>query len=50
MFCMNCGAKLPDGAKFCMNCGFQITHVSSMDTASFESPKNKEYSRNPENL
>ncbi|NWF65800.1 MAG: zinc-ribbon domain-containing protein [Chloroflexi bacterium] len=21
MFCMNCGTKLPDGAKFCSNCG-----------------------------
>ena len=21
MFCMNCGAKLPEGAKFCMSCG-----------------------------
>lgn len=24
MFCVNCGAKLPDGAKFCSNCGARI--------------------------
>ena len=29
MFCMNCGSKIPDGAKFCMNCGTQIGTVNS---------------------
>ena len=24
MFCMNCGTKLPDDAKFCYNCGTKI--------------------------
>ncbi len=24
MFCMQCGFKLPDNAKFCMNCGAQV--------------------------
>lgn len=24
MFCMNCGTKLPDGAKFCFNCGAKV--------------------------
>lgn len=24
MFCMNCGSKLPDFAKFCFNCGFSV--------------------------
>ena len=24
MFCMNCGTKLPDKAKFCYNCGEKI--------------------------
>lgn len=28
MFCMNCGTKLPDGAKFCMNCGTKLGEVS----------------------
>ena len=27
MFCMNCGTKLPDGAKFCMNCGTPVGSV-----------------------
>ncbi len=35
MFCMNCGTKLPDGAKFCMNCGAK---VGSVDAAA---PKTK---------
>lgn len=25
MFCMKCGAKLPDGAQFCMSCGTAIS-------------------------
>lgn len=25
MFCMNCGTKLPDNAKFCYNCGAKIS-------------------------
>lgn len=25
MFCMNCGTKLPDEAKFCFKCGFKVT-------------------------
>ena len=24
MFCMNCGTKLPDDAKFCYKCGIQL--------------------------
>ena len=28
MFCMNCGAKLPDGAKFCMSCGCKLGVVA----------------------
>ena len=24
MFCMNCGTKLPDSAKFCLNCGASV--------------------------
>lgn len=31
MFCINCGVKLPEGAKFCMACG---TKVVGMDTGS----------------
>lgn len=27
-FCINCGAKLVDGAKFCHNCGNQTTEVA----------------------
>lgn len=27
MFCYNCGAKLPDEAKFCMNCGTKLDGV-----------------------
>ena len=28
MFCMNCGTKLPNGAKFCINCGCKLDAVS----------------------
>ena len=27
MFCINCGTKLPDGAKFCFNCGARIPEM-----------------------
>ena len=27
MFCMKCGTKLPDEAKFCFNCGFKIPSI-----------------------
>lgn len=27
MFCMKCGTKLPDGARFCYNCGNQIEEI-----------------------
>lgn len=32
MFCMNCGTKLPEGAKFCLNCGTPVggTHSTKM--------------------
>lgn len=33
---MNCGTKLPDGAKFCMNCG---------STTNFENTKGKDYEK-----
>lgn len=29
MFCINCGTKLPDGAKFCFNCGAKLGELSS---------------------
>nr|WP_308651058.1 zinc ribbon domain-containing protein [uncultured Agathobacter sp.] len=32
MFCMNCGAKLQEGAKFCMNCGMAIGENNSNET------------------
>lgn len=41
MFCMNCGAKLLDGAKFCMSCGCQIENVK---TNLFHEAINKEES------
>lgn len=28
MFCINCGTKLPDGAKFCFNCGAKLGELS----------------------
>ena len=34
MFCMECGTKLPDGAKFCMNCGTRLGQVGFPATAS----------------
>ncbi|MBQ4307893.1 MAG: zinc ribbon domain-containing protein [Lachnospiraceae bacterium] len=29
MYCRNCGAKLPDGAKFCSNCGASLKDAGS---------------------
>lgn len=34
MFCMNCGAQLPSGAKFCLNCGAEIKITDSDDSRS----------------
>ena len=31
MFCSNCGAKLPDGARFCNKCGSSIQQNNSVD-------------------
>ena len=31
MFCMNCGQKLPSGARFCLNCGTPLGVVSSSE-------------------
>ena len=28
MFCISCGTKLPDGAKFCFNCGAKLEEVA----------------------
>lgn len=36
MFCMNCGQKLPDGAKFCLNCGTPQGAVSPSGTTQTE--------------
>lgn len=33
MFCMECGAKLPDHAKFCMNCGTRVGEMSGAAAA-----------------
>lgn len=44
MFCMKCGAKLPDNAAFCMSCGNKIeytipaTEEKAMDTPVVEAP------------
>ena len=29
MFCINCGTKLPDGAKFCFNCGARVPDLAT---------------------
>lgn len=31
MFCINCGTKLPDGAKFCFNCGARVPDLATDD-------------------
>ena len=31
MFCINCGTKLPDDAKFCYNCGNKVGEKLSPD-------------------
>ena len=27
MFCVNCGARLPEGAKFCLECGWKVGEI-----------------------
>lgn len=34
MFCMNCGKKLPDGARFCTDCGYAVLPVQYADAGS----------------
>ena len=36
MFCMECGTKLPDAAKYCMICGTKVGTVRSEDGPSEE--------------
>lgn len=43
MFCIKCGSKLPDGAKFCMNCGVAI------DYKNMSNQENREEKREEEN-
>lgn len=31
-FCMNCGKKLPDGAKFCLECGTKLGDINTEQT------------------
>ena len=38
MFCSNCGATLPEGAKFCANCGATLTSVPPNESAPAEVP------------
>lgn len=42
MFCMECGTKLPDNAKFCFNCGNKISGDISPVSSSLENNKNTE--------
>ena len=35
MFCTNCGANIPEGAKFCGNCGTKILDIPSTSTVEF---------------
>lgn len=39
MFCMNCGTKLPDGAKFCLNCGTPLISPEESKPSSIQSEK-----------
>jgi len=39
MFCMKCGAKLRDGAKFCEKCGYSVTVFSDVGTAAQAEPE-----------
>ena len=32
MFCVNCGAKIADGAKFCNNCGSPVSDVANEES------------------
>lgn len=38
MFCIECGAQLPDGAKFCPQCGTKTMNVESSNTTSSTIP------------
>lgn len=40
MFCMQCGAKLPDNAKFCFQCGAKVLiDISAHEATASVEPK-----------
>lgn len=41
MYCINCGIKLPDGAKFCLNCGTSL--ASSEESKPSSAIQSKEF-------
>lgn len=41
MYCINCGIKLPDGAKFCLNCGASL--ASSEESKPSSAIQSKEF-------
>ena len=43
MWCINCGTKLPDEAKFCFNCGNKISEEILKGTKEIEEEINNEY-------
>lgn len=51
MFCMQCGAKLPDSAKFCFQCGAKVLLDTSAHetTASIEAQSVREADQNEQN-
>lgn len=42
MYCSNCGAKLPDGAKFCEQCGAPVGGSARTNTSQSTAPNNHE--------
>ena len=47
MFCKNCGAQLPDGAKFCKSCGVAVSDHSTISVGEVSTVKKVTSKKNP---
>lgn len=47
MFCKNCGAQLPDGAKYCKSCGVAVRDYSTISDGEVSTVKKVTSKKNP---
>ncbi len=49
MYCIQCGAKLPDMATYCPNCGFKVNDLNAKGVANQKNQETK-HSKSPQNI